>query len=94
MSRIVRHIQTKFYFWREVLPRMRPNFLYSIGDCLIELSRYCKDCMKQNLNASRPYKHPSVRGENKVGGTIGCEYKTSSWHLNGFLDGSNIGSTI
>ena len=97
MSRIVRRILTKFYFWREVLPkepRMRTKLLYSIGGCLIELSRYCMGCLKKNLNASRPYKHPSVRGENIVGGIIGCEYKTSSLHLNGFLDGSNIGSTV
>ena len=25
---------------------------------------------------------------------IGYKYKTTSWHLNGFLDGSNIGSTV
>ena len=25
-----------------------------------------------------------------LGGIIGCRYKTSSWHLNGFPDGSNI----
>ena len=31
----------------------------------------------------------------RLGGIIGCEYKTSSWHLNGFPDdGSNIGSTV
>ena len=30
----------------------------------------------------------------RLGGIIGYKYKTSSWHLNGFLDGSNIGSTI
>ena len=29
-----------------------------------------------------------------VGGIIGCKYKTSPWHLNGFPDGSNIGSTV
>ena len=29
-----------------------------------------------------------------VGGIIGCKYKTSSWHLNKFPDGSNIGSTV
>ena len=28
-----------------------------------------------------------------LGGIIGCKDETSSWHLNGFLDGSNIGST-
>ena len=31
----------------------------------------------------------------RLGGIIGCKYKTSSWHLNGFpYDGSNIGSTV
>ena len=29
----------------------------------------------------------------RVGGVKGCKYKTSSWHLNGFPDGNNIGST-
>ena len=30
-----------------------------------------------------------------LGGIIvGCKYKTSSWHVNGFPDGSNIGSTV
>ena len=30
----------------------------------------------------------------RLGGIIGCkDKKTSSWHLNGFPDGSNIGST-
>ena len=28
----------------------------------------------------------------RLGGIIGCKYKTSSWHLNGFPDGINIGS--
>ena len=37
-----------------------------------------------------------VRGKNvkRLGEIIGCKYKTSSWHLNGFPDGSNIGSTV
>ena len=30
----------------------------------------------------------------RLGGIIGCKYKTSSWHLKGFPDGSNIGSTV
>ena len=31
----------------------------------------------------------------RFGGIIGCKYKTySSWHLNEFPDGSNIGSTV
>ena len=28
----------------------------------------------------------------RLGRIIGCKYKTSSWHSNGFPDGSNIGS--
>ena len=30
----------------------------------------------------------------RLGGIIGYKYKTFSWHLNGFPDGSNIGSTV
>ena len=30
----------------------------------------------------------------RLGGIIGCKYKTSPWHLNGFLYGSIIGSTV
>ena len=30
----------------------------------------------------------------RLGGIIGRKDKTSSWHLNGFPDGSNIGSVI
>ena len=30
----------------------------------------------------------------RLGGIKGCNYKTSSWHLNGFPDGNNIGSTV
>ena len=30
----------------------------------------------------------------RLGGIIGCKYQTSSWHLNGLPDGSNIGSTV
>ena len=29
----------------------------------------------------------------RLGGIKGCKYKTSSWHLNEFPDGNNIGST-
>ena len=38
----------------------------------------------------------ALRGEKmskRSGGIKGCKYKTSSWHLNGFPDGNNIGST-
>ena len=30
----------------------------------------------------------------RLGGIIGCKYKTSSRHLNGFPDSSNIGSPV
>ena len=52
--------------------------------------------LKKNLNASRPSEHPPVKGKmsKRLGGIVGCEDKTSSWHVNGFPDGSNIGPTI
>ena len=53
--------------------------------------------LKKNQDAPRPSEHPSVRGGNmskRLGGIKGCGYKTSSWHLNGFPDGNNIGSTV
>ena len=54
-------------------------------------------CLKKNQNAPRPSEHPPVKGEKmskRLGGIKGCKYKTSSWHLNGFPDGNNIGSTV
>ena len=30
----------------------------------------------------------------RLGRIKGCKYKTSPWHLNGFPDGNNIGSTV
>ena len=30
----------------------------------------------------------------RLGGIIGCKYKTSSWHLNGFPYGSNSGTYL
>ena len=30
----------------------------------------------------------------RLGGINVCKYKTSSWHLSGFPDGNNIGSTV
>ena len=53
--------------------------------------------LKRTQNAPRPSEHPPVRGgemSKRLGGFKGCKYKTSSWHLNGFPDGSNIGSTV
>ena len=43
--------------------------------------------LKKKLNTRRPSEHPPARGEKNVkrlGGIIGCKYKTSSWHLIGF----------
>ena len=57
----------------------------------------CVCFLKKNLNASRPSEHLPVKGgkmPKRLGGIIGCKYKTSSWHLNGFPDGSNIVSTV
>ena len=54
-------------------------------------------CLKKNMNASRHSEYPSVRGkkmQKRLGKIIGCKYETSSWHLNGFPDGSNTGSTV
>ena len=54
-------------------------------------------CLKKKQNAPRSSEHSPVRGEKmskRLGGIIGCKYKTSSWHLNGFPDGGNIGSTV
>ena len=55
--------------------------------------------LKKNQNAPRPSEHPPQSGgkmSKRSGGIIGCKYKTSSWHLNGFPHGitSNIGSTV
>ena len=45
-------------------------------------------CLKKNLNTSRPSEHPPVRGKmsKRLGGIVGCKIKekTSSWHLIGF----------
>ena len=51
---------------------------------------------KKNQNAPGPFEHPPGGGMSKrLGGIIGCKYKTSSWHLNRFPDGSDIiGSTV
>ena len=49
--------------------------------------------LKKTLNAPRPSEHPPVRGKmpKRLGGIIGCKYKTSSWHLNGFPDDIILG---
>ena len=68
-----------------------PPFFFFFGD--VAIFGY----LKKNQNAPRPSEHPPVREEKmskRLGGIKGCKYKTSSWHLNGFPDGNNIGSIV
>ena len=73
---------------------------YFIEDSRIQHSTVCMCVvcfLKKNQNAPRPSEHPPVRGgemSKRLGGIKGCKYKTSSWHLNGFPDRNNIGSTF
>ena len=56
-----------------------------------------KCILKKNQNTPRPSEHPPVMGgemSKRLGGIKGCKYKTSSWHLNRFLDADNIGSYV
>ena len=48
-------------------------------------------CLKKNMNG-----RPPVSGNmpKRLGGIIGCKYKTSSWRLIGFLDGDGEKPTI
>ena len=65
--------------------------------CVFHANRASKVCLKKNPNAPIPSEHPPVRGgkmSKRLGGIECCKYKTSSWHLNGFLDGNNVGSTV
>ena len=58
-----------------------------IQNLFMAFKRVSLCCLKKNQNAPRPSEHPPVRGEKcqkRLGGIIGCNYKTSSWHLNGF----------
>ena len=61
----------------------------------------CVQILKKILDASRSSEHPPVRGKSggkmskRLDGIMACKYKTSSLHLNGFPNGSNIiGSTV
>ena len=58
---------------------------------------FFKQFLKKSQNAPRSSEHPTVTGKKNVktfSWVIGFKYKTSSWHLNGFPYGSNIGSTV
>ena len=73
-----------------ISPRFSPLMVFNSSPVLLL-------CLKKNQNAPRPSEYPSVRGENmskRLGGIKCCKYKTSSWHLNGFPDGNNIGLTV
>ena len=54
---------------------------------LIEFTRQTFDYSRWGRTSGREHKL-SERFD------IGHKYKTTSWHLDGFLDGSNIGSTV
>ena len=63
-------------------PDIRPYFEDEI---ISSVARQQLDNSSETLNASRPSERPPVRGENvkpfRLGGIIGCKYKTSSWHF-------------
>ena len=75
-----------------VLSRVSLLILYTQA----ESEAYSRDMFRENLNASRPSEHPPAGGKmsKRLGGVIDCKGKTCSWRLNGFPDGSNIGSTV
>ena len=52
-------------------------------------------CLKKKLEASRLSEHPPVRGENvkMFRWDHRLQIQNLLWHLNGFPDGSDIGST-
>ena len=53
-------------------------------------------CLKKSQNENDLLSIPQLGGggmSKRLGGIKGCKYKTFSWHLNGFPDGNNIGST-
>ena len=67
-----------------------PGYSRVEGEYLVSIkSTTCSAIyLKKNQNAPRPSEHPPVRGEKMskhLGGIKGCKYKTSSWHLNGFI---------
>ena len=58
-----------------------------------EIRSYANSIWDDNNNNTE---HPPVREKmsKRLGGIIGCKYKTSSWYFNVFPDGSNMGSTV
>ena len=51
--------------------------------------------LKKNLNAD-PLSIPQAgrKMSKRLSGIVGCKYKTSSWHLNGFRDGAVLIVTL
>ena len=69
----------------------------SIQDVFVFHTKSFLYCLKKNPNEPRPsLSIPQSGGKMSkcLGGIIGCKFKTSSWHLNGFPDGSRLGSTV
>ena len=60
------------------------------GTMVVVSKTRARVCLKKNQNVSRPSEHPSVKGRNVK--TFRWNHRlqkpTSSWHLNGFPDGS------
>ena len=72
-------------------------FSYSRWSSLLSVVLSCdKGGLKKNQNAPRPSEHPPVdKMSKRLGRIIDCKYKkNSSWHLKGFPDCSNNGSTV
>ena len=79
----------------------RPKMLDILPDVYYTLdhgrpTRVCDAALKKNLNASKPSEYPpSGRKLSKdLGGNIDRRDKNFSRYLNGFPDGSSIGSTV
>ena len=75
---------------------MLVSYLYIFPHIIAcQLCDWFSSVLKKNLNASKPSEHPSS-GEKMskvyLGGNIGCRDETSSWHLNGFPDGTVVTS--
>ena len=104
----IQYVVTKRYEDQGVTNADREIFMFpvqlttrSIGNLtrLIHILAICCCCLKKNQNAPIDLLSiPQSGGKmsKRLGGIIGCKYKTSSWHLNGFpyYYGSNIGSTV
>ena len=76
---------------RVLLAKISSSYLFVLGTNLRAFF------LKKNLNAHLDLLSIPQLGrkrQKRSGGIIGCKYKTSSWHLDGFPEGSLIGSTL